>query len=61
MYFKPWFYQYHSIFGVKKTLVRTEVFGLHASAVFSSTLQLKYFVFKHVLDWTDVKYIIVVL
>jgi hypothetical protein len=42
----------------QKTLVQTEVFGLHAAAVFSSPLQLKYFSSKNVLDWTDVKYTI---
>jgi hypothetical protein len=34
MYFKPWFYQYHNIFGVKKTLV------LHIAIAVSSPLQI---------------------
>jgi hypothetical protein len=56
LYFELWFYQNHNIFWVKKKLVQTKVFGLHAVVVFSPpTLQLKYFVSKHVLGWTDVK------
>jgi hypothetical protein len=59
MYFKttiltiPWY------FWGQKTLIWTKVFCLHTNIVFSfPTLQLKYRVFKQMLDWTDVKYTI---